>query len=73
MTPRYKNGQTIWIKEQPTLENGEIGVFLLNGSAYCKKFRHTNKGTALISLNNAYTPIKIQESDQLYIMGKVLN
>ncbi len=73
MLPHYQDGQTVWVKAQSTLENGEIGIFLLNGNAYCKKFRNTNKGTALISLNKKYAPMSVTDPESFKIFGKVLN
>lgn len=36
MEPLYLNGQIIWIHKQDTLEEGEIGIFFLDGEAYVK-------------------------------------
>ncbi|MBQ7636027.1 MAG: S24 family peptidase [Lachnospiraceae bacterium] len=73
MEPRYNNGQTVWIKRCESLENGEIGIFFLNGNAYCKKLKKSPEGVSLISLNPDYKPINIREEDELAIFGKVLN
>ncbi len=73
MEPRYNNGQTVWIKRCESLENGEIGIFFLNGNAYCKKLQKSPEGVSLISLNPDYKPINIREDDELAIFGKVLN
>jgi SOS-response transcriptional repressor LexA len=68
MLPRFVDGQIIFIKPQEFLELGEIGIFSLNGDAYCKKYG----GNALLSLNRAYEPIVLREWDELRIFGKVL-
>lgn len=68
MQPRYVDQQVIYIKPQQTLEDGEIGIFLLNGDAYCKKL----SGGKLVSLNAKYAPIPIREFDEMRIYGKVL-
>ncbi len=73
MEPRYTDGQTVWIKRCEDLQDGEIGIFLLNGSAYCKKLKKDRNGISLISLNPDYKPIKISESDVITVFGKVLN
>ncbi len=73
MEPRYLNQQIIWIQRTEELSDGEIGIFLLNGSAYCKKLQDNSKGLSLISLNTEYAPIKISEEDQFYVFGRVLN
>lgn len=32
MEPRFHSGQTVWVHQQPTLDPGEIGVFLYDGA-----------------------------------------
>ena len=51
MEPRFRDGQIVWVHQQQTVENGEIGIFLYNGDSYCKKFSSTEDGVQLISLN----------------------
>ncbi len=68
MQPRFVDQQVIYVKQQQSLEDGEIGIFLLNGDAYCKKLS-SNK---LISLNSKYAPIVFSEFDELRIYGKVV-
>ncbi|MDL2294443.1 XRE family transcriptional regulator [Ruminococcaceae bacterium OttesenSCG-928-D13] len=72
MEPRYISGQTAWVKKQETLENGEFGVFSLNGNSYIKKLEDLNGRVRLISLNNEYAPIKVMEADNLKVFGKVV-
>ncbi len=73
MEPRYHDGQIAWIKKCDVLENGDIGIFCLNGEAFIKKFASYPGGAALVSLNPAYSPIELNESDSFTILGKVLN
>ncbi len=73
MEPKYEDGQTVWIKKCENLQDGEIGIFFLNGNAYCKKLRKDTKGVSLVSLNPDYKPITITDGDELAIFGKVLN
>jgi len=68
MTPRFVDGQVVFIKEQPTLEVGEIGIFALNGDSYIKRLGHGE----LISLNPRYEPIKLGEHSAFHIFGKVV-
>ncbi|MDR1065337.1 MAG: helix-turn-helix domain-containing protein [Oscillospiraceae bacterium] len=68
MTPRFADGQVIFIKEQETLETGEIGIFGLNGDAYVKKLGNGE----LLSLNARYAPIPIREYDSFHVFGKVV-
>lgn len=73
MEPRFQNGQTVWIEQTSSLENGEIGIFLLDGNAYCKKLQNNKKGIFLISLNKKYSPIPVDEYSSLKIFGRVLS
>lgn len=68
MEPNYTDGQILFIKTQNALDNGEIGIFSLNGEVYVKKLLSDK----LISLNKNYQPIPLLESDEFHIFGKVL-
>ena len=71
MEPRFANGQIVWVHRQQTIEHGEIGIFLYNGDAYCKKYDCQN-GLQLISYNRAYEPIQVSNHDDLRVFGKVV-
>lgn len=71
MTPLYTDGQIVYVRQQPDLKPGEIGIFVLNGEAYCKKLE-TDGGIKLISLNPNYKPIKVKYSYELRVIGKVM-
>jgi phage repressor protein C with HTH and peptisase S24 domain len=72
MEPVFTNGQMVWVERCDSVNDGEIGLFSLNGSAFIKKFRLTKNGAELVSLNPAYKPIRILEGDSLYTFGRVL-
>ena len=57
----------MWVKYSH-IEDGEIGIFYLNGDAFCKK----KQGGFLISLNSKYEPISLREHDEFRVYGKVL-
>ena len=71
MTPRYEDGQVIYIKQQQTIEDSECGVFSLNGNAYCKVLSR-DTDIRLISLNSKYSPISVEEYDEFRVIGKVV-
>lgn len=73
MEPRYHNEELIWIEQTEHLEDGEIGIFYLDGNAYVKKFQNNRKGTYLLSLNKKYDPIPITENSTFKIFGRVLS
>lgn len=68
MEPDFQNGDKILVRQQPTLEVGDLGIFILNGEGYFKEYG----GDCLISLNKDYKPIKISQDDSIYIKGKVV-
>lgn len=73
MEPRYKDKSIVWVKQQSTLVNGNIGIFCLNGDAFCKKYREEEGKVFLVSLNEKYAPIQVHENDSFKIFGRVLN
>lgn len=73
MEPRYHNKELIWIEQTEILEDGEIGIFYLDGNAYVKKFQNNRLGTYLVSLNNKYQPIPVTENNSFRIFGRVLS
>ena len=72
MEPTLFDGETIWVHMQPTLENGEIGIFLLDGDAYVKKYHQSDSGIQFISLNKKYAPIQVTSGSTLKTFGKVV-
>ena len=72
MEPEFEDGQIAWILKQDMVENGEIGIFSLNGEAYIKKLQDDKNGVFLISLNEKYPPIPVREHDRFDIQGKVV-
>ena len=77
MEPRMTTGDVVIVRSQPTIENGEIAIVLVNGDeATCKKIKKTPEGIMLISLNQAYEPMfysnKQIEQLPIRIIGKVV-
>ncbi|MCL1830777.1 MAG: helix-turn-helix domain-containing protein [Oscillospiraceae bacterium] len=68
MIPRFIDGQIVFVKAQPWIDIGEIGIFSLNGDAYIKKLGVRE----LVSLNPDYDPISIGSYDSVYVLGRVL-
>jgi repressor LexA len=73
MAPKFHDGDTLYVKQQPTVEDGEIGVFYFNGDVYVKKQEHRNGKCYLVSLNPKYNPIEIDACSECICYGKVLN
>ena len=72
MEPRFVHGQIVWVKRQEALQPGEIGIFLYNGSGYCKRLERAGGRLSLVSLNRAYPPIRVSPGDELRVFGKVV-
>ena len=74
MEPEYKDHSTVFVQSTPRVENGEIGLFSLNGEPYIKQLVVDNKNREirLHSLNSSYSDIKVAEFDDLRVFGKVL-
>ena len=62
----------LWVHQQDQLENGDIGIFYLNGNAYIKKYQKNKDNVQLISLNKKYAPIQIKPEMELRTFGKVV-
>lgn len=72
MEPYYYDGDIVYIKEQPAVDNGQIGIFLYNNDSYIKKLSITKDTVYLISFNEKYKPIKINEDSNFKCFGLVL-
>ena len=73
MEPRFHSGQTVWVHQQPTLDPGEIGVFLYDGSAYLKQLRRDGGRVFLHSLNPAYADLEVSDALPLRVLGKAVS
>ena len=74
MSPDIPDGCTVFVQSRSGIEPGSIGIFLLNGEAYCKKrMVDREKGQIrLVSINKAYQDRIIEECDDFSTMGLVL-
>jgi len=68
MTPMYEDDDIVFVKANVIVESGQIGVFVLNDEGYLKMLR----GNKLISLNDEYDPIVIEEWDSFFCAGRVI-
>ncbi len=72
MEPLLNDGDVAYVKRTAEIQNGQIGVFLLNGESFCKKYRAENGEVFLVSLNPAYEPIHVLDSDEFRLVGRVI-
>ena len=67
MEPEISDGERLLIREQPSVEDGELGIFLRGGERYVKRLL----GGALVSANPAYPDIPLDEDSRC--IGKVIS
>lgn len=68
MEPKYKSGDVLLVEECVSVNPGELGIFILDGSGYFKQYG----GDRLISLNPAYEPILLKDYNRVECCGKVV-
>ena len=68
MEPKYHSGDVLLVQNCDSVEEGELGIFVLDGSGYFKKYG----GDRLISLNEAYAPIMLKDFSEISCCGRVL-
>lgn len=71
---RIYDGDIVFVRRQPTVENGEIAVVLLDDEVVIKRFFRTPQGIILQSENAEYAPLYIpaDEADRVRILGKAV-
>lgn len=72
MEPIIHDDEIVLVKFCPQIENGQIGIFVLGGEAYCKRLEYRAGEAYLCSFNSKYSPIRINASDDLRVIGRVL-
>lgn len=65
------NDDIAFFRQQPTLENGEIGAVIINNEATLKRFYKDDGNIILQPENKDYKPIIITDGD-VYIAGKLV-
>lgn len=68
MEPKYHDGDVLLIEDTDSVEVGELGIFILDGNGYFKKFG----GDCLISLNPDYGNILLKEYAEAVCCGRVV-
>lgn len=70
MEPVYYDGDIVLVKSQPAVDDGEIGIFIIENNGYIKKYGSDR----LISLNAEYDDIMFSDynSDDIRCVGLVI-
>lgn len=58
MVPKFEDGDTVYVRCQPDVEDGQIAVVFLDNEAAIKRVYHEKEGLTLLSDNPAYGPIR---------------
>jgi SOS-response transcriptional repressor LexA len=72
MEPTIKAGSIVFVRKTSELRNGEIGIFMLDADAACKRFNQNERGVTLTTDNPSYRPIPVKDYQRFTITGKVL-
>ncbi len=70
MEPEIYNGDILLIREQPTVDPGEIGLFIVDDCGYVKKM--SEDGEELISINPDCDNVSLKGCGYFRCCGKVL-
>ncbi len=68
MEPIYYDGDVVLVEQCDALDEGEVGVYIVNGDSYIKKYGVDR----LISLNEKYKDIKFSQYDTIKCVGRVI-
>lgn len=66
------NNDIVFIRQQPTLEVGEIGAIQIGEEATLKRFYRTNDSIILQPANSDYLPQIYTEENDIKILGKLV-
>jgi len=72
MQPTIQDGTIVFVRKQPEIQNGQIGIFMIDDGALCKRFYRRGEQIILQSDNPKYNEIEVGEYQRLFIVGKVL-
>ena len=74
MEPKICDGDIVFVKAAPKVEPDNVGIFVYDGEAYCKRLRVDNKKSAIYleSLNKSYAPKQIAQPEYLRTVGLVI-
>ncbi len=72
MEPRYVDGDIILVHEQPSVEEGELGIFVCSDGVTQEGFFKRFGGDRLISLNPKYNDIPLDGFSSVICRGRVI-
>ncbi len=71
---RIHNGDIVYIRQQPTVENGEIAAVLIDEEATLKRVYISNDTITLVACNAKYQPFVYtgEQLNEIHILGKAV-
>lgn len=69
---RIHDGDIVFIRSQPTVDDGEIAAVLIDGETTLKRIRHVSGQLLLCPDNQAYSPIIANAGQDVRILGKAI-
>ena len=72
MEPTIQAGSVVFVRKTAELRPGEIGIFMLDDEAVCKRFSADKNGFVLVSDNEAHDDVSVKGHQRFAIIGKVL-
>ena len=71
---RIMNGDIVYIRQQPTVENGEIAAVLIDDEATLKRVYLSDNTLTLVACNSKYQPFVYtgEQLNQIRILGKAV-
>lgn len=73
MEPNLKKGSYAFVEFNSPLDNKNVGIFSINSKILIRRFVVRRGKMILKPDNKEYKEIEISDSDEFYIVGKVLN
>lgn len=73
MEPIIPNGSFVTVRQQDTVEDGELAAVLIDDEATIKRVKYAGKVILLIPENKKYKPIVLNEDNPGRILGKVIH
>ena len=68
MLPKYHDGDIVLVKQTPSVFEGEIGIFYVDGDSYIKQMGSGE----LISINPDYPNISLKDYNDVHCFGEVI-
>ncbi len=68
MEPKFYDGDLVLVKKQDSVDDGDIGIFLVDGESYIKQ----KKPDCLHSINADYPDVPLNDFSSIYTLGKVI-